>query len=135
LFEIRNGNMSSNNSGDKTTNISELKEEVDKYIEERDWKKYHTPKDLSFSLVIELAELMERFQWEDQESIREMLEDGEEREKIKDEVADVAIYLLSFCNTTDIDLSSTVLNKIEKIKEKYPKDKVLDNDVYKKDYL
>lgn len=127
--------MSSNNSGDKTTNISELKEEVDKYIEERDWKKYHTPKDLSFSLVIELAELMERFQWEDQESIREMLEDGEEREKIKDEVADVAIYLLSFCNTTDIDLSSTVLNKIEKIKEKYPKDKVLDNDVYKKDYL
>ncbi len=127
--------MSSNNSRDEVTNISELKEKVDKYIEEREWKKYHNPKDLSLSLVIELAELMEIFQWEDQESIDEMLDDEEEREKIKDEVADVAIYLLSFCNTADIDLSSTVLNKIEKIKEKYPKEKVLDEEVYKKDDL
>ena len=127
--------MPSNDPGDEVTNISELKEEVDKYIEEREWKKYHNPKDLSLSLVIELAELMEIFQWEDQESIDEMLDDEEELEKIKDEVADVAIYLLSFCNTADIDLSSTVLNKIEKIKEKYPKEKVLDEEVYKKDGL
>ncbi len=127
--------MPINNSGDEVTNISELKEEVDKYIEEREWKKYHNPKDLSLSLVIELAELMEIFQWEDQESIDEMLDDEEELEKIKDEVADVAIYLLSFCNTADIDLSSTVLKKIEKIKEKYPKEKVLDEEVYKKDDL
>ena len=127
--------MSINNPADKATNISELKEEVDKYIEEREWKKYHNPKDLSLSLVIELAELMEIFQWEDQKSIDEMLDDEEELEKIKDEVADVAIYLLSFCNTADIDLSSTVLNKIEKIKEKYPKEKVLNEEVYKKDDL
>jgi len=125
--------MSLNDLDDYSTNISELKKEVDKYIEEREWKKYHNPKDLSLSLVIELAELMEIFQWEDQESIDEMLDDQEERQKIKDEIADVAIYLLSFCNTADIDLSSTVLNKIEKIKEKYPKEKVLENGVYKKD--
>ena len=127
--------MSLDNPDDSGTNISELKEQVDEYIEEREWKKYHNPKDLSFSMVIELAELMEIFQWEDQESIDKMLDDEEELEKIKDEVADVAIYLLSFCNTADIDLSSTVLNKIEKIKKKYPKEKVLDEEVYKKDDL
>lgn len=127
--------MAPNNPEDNCTNISELKEEVDKYIEEREWKKYHNPKDLSLSLVIELAELMEIFQWEDRESIEGMLNDEGEMEKIKDEVADVAIYLLSFCNTADIDLSSTVLSKIEKIKEKYPKEKVLEEEVYKKDGL
>jgi len=50
-------------------------------------------------------------------------------------VADVAIYLLSFCNTSEIDLSSAVLEKIKKIKKKYPKEKVLNEEVYKKDGL
>ncbi len=127
--------MQQNNSDDNTTNISKLREEVAKYVEERDWKKYHNPKDLSLSLVIELAELMEIFQWEDQNSIDEMLEDEVKKERIKDEVADVAIYLLSFCNTSEIDLSSAVLEKIKKIKKKYPKEKVLNEEVYKKDGL
>jgi len=120
---------------DKNTNIELLKKEVDSYIEERDWSKYHNPKDLTLSLVIELAELMELFQWENQESIEQKLDDPEEMEKIKEEIADVTIYLLSFCNKTDIDLSSTVLKKIEKVKEKYPKERVLNEEIYKKDGL
>lgn len=127
--------MTSKNKNDINTNISELKSEVDAYIKERDWKKYHNPKDISLSLVIELSELLEIFQWEDKQSIENKLNDKEEMEKIEDEVADIAIYLLSFCNTTDIDLSSAVLKKIEKIKEKYPKQKVLDEEIYKKDNL
>ena len=120
---------------DKKVSIDILKNNVNEYIRERDWKKYHRPKDLAMSMAIESSELMEIFQWEDKKSIQKMLDDKNEMEKIRDEIADITIYILSFCNETEIDLSSAVLNKIKKVKEKYPKEKVLDNEIYKKDNL
>lgn len=48
---------------DKTTKISELKEKVNIFVSDRDWSKYHNPKDISMSIAIEASELMEHFQW------------------------------------------------------------------------
>ena len=91
--------------------ISELKKLVARFRDERDWKKYHTPKDLSLSISIEAAELLELFQWRDGHC---------DKERLEEEMADVMIYLLSLADVADIDLGEAVIKKLEKNEEKYP---------------
>ncbi len=91
--------------------VNYLKEKVVEFRDERNWISYHTPKDLSISISIEAAELLELFQWKDSEYDRESLEE---------EMADVMIYLLSLSDIADIDLGEAVLKKIEKNAKKYP---------------
>ncbi len=91
--------------------INELQNKVAEFRDERDWKKYHTPKDLSLSITLEAAELLELFQWRD---------DGYKKERLEEEMADVMIYLLSLADVADIDLGKAVLSKLEKNKQKYP---------------
>ncbi len=91
--------------------IKGLQKKVAAFRDERDWRKYHTPKDLSLSISIEAAELLELFQWQD---------DGYEKDRLEEEMADVMIYLLSLADVADIDLGKAVLSKIELNKEKYP---------------
>ncbi len=94
--------------------IDDLQREVVKFRDERDWLKYHNPKDLSISICIESAELLELFQWRDDEIVS--------KERLKEEMADVLIYLLSLADVTDIDLIEAVIEKLEKNKIKYPKE-------------
>ena len=105
---------------DKETTLSELKESVLKFIQERDWNKFHTGKNLSMSIAIEAAELMEHFQWTDgkKKISREVMG------KIRHEIADVVIYALDFCNMLDIDLSQAIWDKIKHNEKKYPASKV-----------
>lgn len=114
---------------DKTT-IEELKKLVVKFRDERDWKKYHKPKDLAESISIEAAELLEKFQWKSDEEINEMLKDKEKVDKVSDELADIIDYCLSFSDVTKIDISEALKRKIEENKKKYPVEKVKGN--YKK---
>ena len=67
---------------DKKT-IKELKEQVKDFVKERDWEKFHNPKDLSMSIAIESAELMEIFQWKGYDDIEEDLEKQKINEKIR----------------------------------------------------
>lgn len=87
----------------------------------RDWEKYHTPKNLSMSIAIEAAELMEHFQWTDSTEPQNSIE--ERLSAIKDEIADTASYLLLLSHDLGIDLNKAVLDKIKKNEEKYPVDK------------
>jgi len=105
---------------DGTTTVESLKNRVGEFIARREWQKYHNPKDLAISLSLESAELLEIFQWKDRQEIdREM---SELMGSIEEELADIAIYVLSFCIALDIDLSRIVTDKVKRNEEKYPAD-------------
>ena len=105
----------------KNSKLDSLKKEVKKFVYERDWEQFHSPKNLSMSLSIEAAELMEHFQWANtiEESVK-ILKDEHKKSEIEDEIADIAIYLIDFCNLYDVDLEKVVFKKIRKNEKKYP---------------
>jgi NTP pyrophosphatase (non-canonical NTP hydrolase) len=104
--------------------ISEdLKKKLLEFRKKRDWEKFHKPKDLAVSLVIEASELLENFQWKTDKEVSEMMK-GESFKKVEEEIADIAIYLTYLCNDLDIDVEDVVSNKLEKNRKKYPSEKV-----------
>ena len=107
---------------DPKTTVEKLKHEIAGFIRERDWEQFHSPKNLSMSITIEAAELMELFQWMDVDEARSRSNLPDYRPRIEEEVADIAIYILSLCNTLGLDLSSCIERKIEKNRTKYPKE-------------
>ncbi len=92
----------------------ELQKAVEQFRDQRDWKRYHTPKDLSISVCIEASELLELFQWKE-DSLSSV-----DDERLSEEMADVMIYLLALSNIADIDLGKAVEEKLKKNEEKYP---------------
>lgn len=105
---------------DNTTTIAELKRLVADFVAERDWRQFHAPKNLSMSLAIEAAELMEHFQWISAEESRETPGDPHRLAAVGEELADVICYALAMSNELGLDLATTVLAKIAKNKRKYP---------------
>ena len=101
--------------------LSYLKSRVSEFIEEREWGKYHTPKNIAESIVIEASELLQIFQWIDNaDSLKHGLEN---RDRVEEELADIIIYCLSMANVLDVNLTKAVLNKLEKNRRKYPVEK------------
>lgn len=105
---------------DDQTNILELRQAVQKFVNDRDWAGYHTPKNLSMSIAIEAAEMLEHFQWRTAEESWALLDDLEAYAAIVDELADVLIYCLSFANQADIDISSAIRAKLDRNQGRYP---------------
>ncbi len=108
---------------DDTATVAQLRHAVRAFVDEREWRRFHTPKNLAMSLAIEAAELMEHFQWL---TIDESIERGSDpvrRGQIADEIADVCCYLLSLVNALDLDLSEAVQSKLVKNAAKYPAEK------------
>lgn len=98
--------------------LDSIIKKIIEFRDERDWKKFHNPKDLAISLTLEASELLENFQWKDSsEAINQNME------QIKDELADVLIYSLMIAHDLEIDIESAILNKIKKNAEKYPIDR------------
>ena len=113
---------------DTTTKLQELKNIATELVHERDWQQFHTPKDLSMNLSVEANELLEKFLWiSSQKSFEEITLNKTE---IEDEVGDIIFSILRFCEVANIDATTAFIKKIEKIKLKYPVDKVKGN--YKK---
>ena len=108
---------------DNKTTIQGLKSLVQAFVDARDWQQFHSPKNLSMSLSIEAAELMELFQWLDLDEARDAMKTGAGRENAIDEIADGLIYALAFCNSNDIDVAEAVTRKMGKNNQKYPVDK------------
>ncbi len=104
---------------DETTTINDLKEKVQKFVSDRNWEQYHNPKNLSMSISIEAAELMEEFQWIDIEESRKSNE-KDNFNNIKEELADIMIYCLSLANSLDIDVAKAIINKLEKNEMRFP---------------
>ena len=96
---------------DSKTTIEDLKKVVAKFVTDRDWQKYHSPKDLSMAIAVEAAELMELFQWMDtQTSIAEV---ERKRTQVEEELADILFSLLNFAELYKIDLSSALQRKVK----------------------
>lgn len=107
---------------DNHTTIGTLREAVAAFVAARDWQPFHSPKNLSMSIAIEAAELMERFQWLTTEEAQVAVEDSDERAAVADELADIVIYCLSLSNALDLDISSAVLTKLQTNEHRYPAD-------------
>ena len=88
---------------DTQTSLQDLKEVVRHFVEERDWKQFHSPKNLSMSLSIEAAELMEHFQWITTEESRHFEETA--KAAAGEELADVLCYALAIANEMELDIS------------------------------
>jgi len=106
---------------DAITTIEQLKNDVKKFIEERDWQQFHSPKNLSMGIVSEASELLDLFLWCDIQDSYEMLE--KKREEVENEIADIAYMLLAFCIRHNIDLSSAIAHKRIEAARKYPVEK------------
>ena len=105
---------------DDTTTVGELKRLLTKFVAEREWEMYHDPKNLSMSIAIEAAELMEHFQWVRTEELDELRKNEQAMAEIRDELADVTAYVLALANALDLDLASALADKMEKNALKYP---------------
>ena len=105
---------------DSTTTIADLRQLVADFVAQRDWRQFHAPKNLSMSLAIEAAELMEHFQWISAEQSRRIADDPARLAEVGDEFADVLCYALAMANELGLNLSTAVRGKIAKNERKYP---------------
>jgi dCTP diphosphatase len=101
--------------------LAELAEELRRFAKEREWEQFHSPKNLSMALSVEVAELAEHFQWLSQEESRQVA--GEQRAEVADEIGDVLIYLTRLSDILGIDPVASALGKVEKNRERYPVEK------------
>jgi NTP pyrophosphatase (non-canonical NTP hydrolase) len=109
-------------TSDAKTTVSTLRQAVADFVDARDWQLFLGMKNLSMSIAIEAAELMERFQWLTTEEAQDAVADPAERTAVADELADVIIYCFSLSNALDLDISSAVLGKLEINEYRYPTD-------------
>lgn len=92
------------------------------FRDDRNWRQFHTPKDLALSLTLEAAELLEAFQWSGTD-----LECRNKHEKIREELADVLSYCILMADVCGLDLDEIMNEKINRNEEKYPVDKAWGN--------
>lgn len=92
------------------------------FRKEREWGQFHLPKELAAAISIEASELQELFLWREREQPETVKQDQHRMELIRDEVADVLIYLLFLSHDLDINLPEAILQKLEKNREKYPRE-------------
>jgi dCTP diphosphatase len=102
--------------------LHELRERLAAFAAARDWEQFHSPKNLAMALSVEVAELVEEFQWLTEEQSRAL--DAERRERVRLELADVFIYLVRIADRLDVDLLAAADDKIALNERKYPVDRV-----------
>jgi len=103
-------------------NVEEIQKRLRKFATDRDWEKFHSPKNLTMALSVEVAELVEIFQWSNSGGLDE-IENPDIRKNIEEELADIFIYLLKISDKLNIDIEQSIHQKIEKNEKKYPIDK------------
>tara|TARA_R110002049_G_scaffold13509_2_gene58525 strand:+ start:159802 stop:160158 length:357 start_codon:yes stop_codon:yes gene_type:complete len=106
----------------ESTEINDLMLALRKFAQARDWEQFHSPKNLSMALSVEVSELIEHFQWMPDQASYAL---GEAKQQLVSyELADVFIYLLRICDQLNIDLVSVTKEKMKINEERYPVNKV-----------
>jgi dCTP diphosphatase len=108
---------------DSTTTVDELRQLMARFVDERDWPQFHSPKNLAMALGCEAAELMEHFLWMENAESHAVAADAARRPAIADEIADVLGVCLALANALDLDLSDAFLDKMSRNVLKYPADR------------
>lgn len=114
---------SSHAATDATTTVAELRQILADFVAERDWSQFHSPKNVSMALAIEVAELMEHFQWLTTDASRKLVDDPAKLSAVGEELADIVGYSLALANELGIDVSSAIREKMVKNRLKYPAEK------------
>jgi dCTP diphosphatase len=96
----------------------ELRDRLRAFATERDWDPFHSPRNLATALAVEAAELLEPFQWLDDEQARDL--PSSTRAAVEEEMADVLLYLIRLADKLDVDLVSAARAKMTRNAEKYP---------------
>lgn len=94
--------------------LEQLKQRIDKFNKDREWDKFHTPSNLAKSISIEANELLECFQWNDNEY---------DLESVKEELADVMNYCIQMSQVLNVDIVDIINDKMDKTEAKYPVEK------------
>jgi len=106
--------------------LSQMSEKAIQFRDSRDWRQFHDPKNLAEAISIEAGELLENFLWIKNPDKSYDL-DSRKLENVKEEIADIMIYLMYLCDGLNIDLPQAVKDKIEINEKKYPIEKAKGN--------
>lgn len=98
--------------------LTTLRDDLRRFAADRDWDQFHSPKNLAAALAVEAAELLEPFQWLTEEQSRNL--DAEQLAAVRDELADVLLYLIRLADKLDIDLDAAARDKLVRNALKYP---------------
>jgi NTP pyrophosphatase (non-canonical NTP hydrolase) len=101
--------------------LIDLRDRLRRFAAERDWDQFHSPKNLAMALSVEVAELVEHFQWLSEDATRSLSAD--KVHKVREEAADVLVYLIRLADTLGIDLAAAARDKIAANALKYPVEK------------
>lgn len=103
------------------SDLKKLAERVVKFRDARDWKQFHNMKDMAISLSLEATEVLEKFQWKDEEEIKNYLDS--KKNDLGEELADVLYWVLLMSHDANVDLEKIFEEKMQKNENKYPVDK------------
>jgi dCTP diphosphatase len=98
--------------------MNDLRDKLRQFAAERDWDQFHSPRNLAVALSVEASELLEHFQWLTDAQSKQL--PPEKRELVRDEMADVLLYLIRLADKLEVDLLEAAAKKIEKNAIKYP---------------
>jgi NTP pyrophosphatase (non-canonical NTP hydrolase) len=113
--------------------LNDLRASIDAFVQERDWARFHTPKNLAMAMIVEAAELVEQFQWDTPEESEQLT--TEKREAVSHELADTFVYLLRIAEVLKIDLIEAANAKIVLNAKKYPVEKARGSKAKYTEYL
>ena len=101
-------------------NTEKLQEKIRQFVHERDWEKYHDPKNLVMALAGEVGELLEIFQWLTSEESNQVMKDPKTATQVRHEIADICVYLLRLSDKLQVPLEAAILEKLALNEKKYP---------------
>lgn len=98
--------------------MEKLQQEISDFVDNRNWRQFHSPKNLAMALTVEAAELLEIFQWMTEKESHHL--DSETRDHVEEEIGDVMIYLTTLAATLGLDPLTAAKKKIKANARKYP---------------
>ncbi|WP_313731646.1 nucleotide pyrophosphohydrolase [Pseudomonas sp.] len=114
-------------SSEPLVDVAKLAASLQRFADDRDWQQFHSPKNLILALTGEVGELCEIFQWMNDAESLSAAKDAEIGHSVKDELADVLMYLVRLSDVLGIDLNEAVTRKLASNGQKYPVDKARSN--------
>jgi dCTP diphosphatase len=113
--------MSISSSTPRLTSLEELRSALRQFAADRNWDQFHSPKNLAIALSVEAAELLEHFQWTPE--VDSPVLDSHQHAKVREEIADVLLYLVRLADKLNVDLLAAATEKIQVNAAKYPVEK------------
>ena len=111
-------NLMAATCGERRVTVRDLRDAIKRFINERDWEQFHSPKNLAMALSVEVSEVVEHFQWLTEGQSRNL--PSRKLTEVRDEIVDVMIYLTELAETLGIDPVEAAKAKLEINRKKYP---------------